>query len=214
MLVAASLVALGTVTGCAGSATESPGQTTSAANPESSLASDQVSGSAADVAFAQSMIPHHQQAIEMADLALAPEAGASPQVVELAEQIKAAQDPEIQQMTQWLQQWGEPTAMPGTDNADGMAGMDHSGHDMGGITMSGMMTPEQMDQLAASTGSEFDQMWLNMMIEHHEGAIEMSEQVAGVTSNPEVAELASAIIVAQQEEITTMTQMLEAAGND
>ena len=78
-------------------------------------------GSATDVAFAQSMIPHHQQAVEMADLALSGGSGASDQVRRLARQIKAAQDPEMQQMTKWLQGWGAPTAMPGTtDGSEAM----------------------------------------------------------------------------------------------
>ncbi len=171
-----------------------------------------MTGSATDVAFAQSMIPHHQQAVEMADLALAPQADASPQVKQLAEQIKAAQDPEIQQMTGWLQGWGAPTAMPGASSAPGMQGMDHSGHDMGGMSVSGMMTDEQMQALRAASGQEFDDMWLQMMIEHHQGAIAMAEQVKGAAGDPQVAALADQIIAAQQQEIATMQESLAAGG--
>lgn len=171
-----------------------------------------MTGSATDVAFAQSMIPHHQQAVEMADLALAPQADASPQVRQLAEQIKAAQDPEIQQMTGWLQGWGAPTAMPGASSAPGMQGMDHSGHDMGGMSVSGMMTDEQMQALRAASGQEFDDMWLQMMIEHHQGAIAMAEQVKGGAGDPQVAALADQIIAAQQQEIATMQESLAAGG--
>lgn len=165
-------------------------------------------GSATDIAFAQSMIPHHQQAVQMADLALSPGSGASAQVRQLAEQIKAAQDPEIQQMTQWLQRWGAPTAMPGTANGNGMAGMDHSGHDMGGMSVSGMMTAGQMRQLQRLSGPQFDQMWASLMIEHHQGAIEMAQQVQASTSDPAVASMAEAIITAQEQEIGRMRGMM------
>jgi len=166
-----------------------------------------VAGSATEIAFAQGMIPHHQQAIEMADLALDPRADASPEVTALAEQIKGAQDPEIEQMSQWLQQWGAPSAMPGA--SQGMAGMDHGGHDMGGMTMSGMMTAEQMQQLQQATGTTFDTMWMQMMIEHHEGAIDMAEQVKAGSANPEVTALADAIITGQRSEIATMRGYLD-----
>jgi uncharacterized protein (DUF305 family) len=171
-----------------------------------------MTGSATDVAFAQSMIPHHQQAVEMADLALAPQADASPQVRQLAEQIKAAQDPEIQQMTGWLQGWGAPTAMPGASSAPGMQGMDHSGHDMGGMSVSGMMTDEQMQALREASGQEFDDMWLQMMIEHHQGAIAMAEQVKSSAGDAQVAALADQIINSQQQEIATMQESLATGG--
>lgn len=165
-----------------------------------------MSGTAADVAFAQSMIPHHQQAIEMADLALNPDAQASPQVRKLATAIKGAQDPEIQQMTDWLQQWGAPTTMPGASGD--MAAMDHGGHDMGGMTMSGMMTSEDMAALSQASGTEFDSMWLQMMIAHHEGAVVMAEQVKAQSDNSDVTALADQVITAQKQEIDTMKQLL------
>nr|MCU0299546.1 DUF305 domain-containing protein [Candidatus Nanopelagicales bacterium] len=155
----------------------------------------------------QSMIPHHQQAVEMADRALSADSGASEQVQQLAEQIKAAQDPEIQQMTDWLQSWNAPTAMPGASQGADMQGMDHSGHDMGGITMAGMMTAEQMDELQQASGEQFDEMWLTMMIAHHEGAVAMAEQVRS-SSDPNVSTLADNIISSQQAEIEQMKAML------
>ena len=165
-----------------------------------------MSGTATEVAFAQSMIPHHQQAIEMADLALNPDAQASPQVRKLATAIKNAQDPEIQQMTDWLQQWGAPTTMPGASGD--MAAMDHGGHDMGGMTMSGMMTSEDMPALSRATGTEFDSMWLQMMISHQEGAVVIAEQVKAQSNNPDVTALANQVITAQKQEIDTMKQLL------
>jgi len=162
-------------------------------------------GSTADVSFAQLMIPHHQQAVEMADLALAQ--ASSDQVKQLATQIKSAQDPEIAQMTGWLEEWGEPTAMPGSEDG-GMEGMDHSGMDMGGVSASGMMTAEDMASLGEARGAEFDRMWLSMMIAHHQGAITMAQQVLETTSDSRVKSLADAIIDGQTKEIDTMKQLL------
>jgi uncharacterized protein (DUF305 family) len=153
----------------------------------------------ADVAFAQLMIPHHQQAVEMADLAL--KYATTTQVKELATQIKDAQGPEIEQMTQWLQDWGAPTSMP---SADG----DMGDMDMGGMGAAGMMSEEAMTNLTESRGTEFDQMWLQMMIAHHEGAITMAQQVLDTTSNAEVTALANDVVQSQQGELDTMQQLL------
>jgi len=153
-------------------------------------------GSDADISFAQLMIPHHQQAVEMADLALARQT--SPEVKTLAEQIKGAQDPEISMMSGWLQAWGAPMEM----------GDDHGSHEMGGMTMSGMMTDEDMQALNDATGADFDQMWLQMMIAHHQGAISMADQVKAESSNADVTALADAVIAGQTTEIDTMKQLL------
>lgn len=149
-----------------------------------------------DISFAQLMIPHHQQAVEMADLALS--RTTSPEVQQLAEQIKAAQGPEIEMMSMWLQGWGAPMEM----------GEDHSGHDMGDMEMSGMMSTDDMQSLADAQGADFDRMWLEMMIAHHQGAMSMAEQVKGASSNPDVTKLASAVMTEQQAEIDTMENLL------
>lgn len=149
----------------------------------------------AEIEFAQGMIAHHEQAIEMAEMALDPAMGASPAVVDLATRIQAAQDPEIDLMTGWLTAAGQPIAMDTSD-----------GHDMS--DMEGMMSAEQMDALGAATGTEFDRLWLEMMIEHHQGAISQSEAVQASGSNPDVLALAAAIITAQQAEIAEMQALL------
>lgn len=149
----------------------------------------------ADVLFAQSMIPHHEQAVEMAEIALDPTVGASPEIVDLATRIQGAQDPEIQTMTAWLEEWGEPTQMDLSE-----------GHDMSG--MEGMMSAEEMDALAAASSTEFDQLWAEMMIAHHEGAISMAEDVQEDGVNPEVNALAGEIIEAQSSEIDELRQLL------
>lgn len=162
---------------------------TGGSNPEGAL-------NAADIEFAQGMIAHHEQAIEMAEIALDPTAGASPEVLDLATRIKGAQDPEVELMTGWLTAAGQPVTMDMSD-----------GHDMS--SMDGMMTAEQMDSLGTMTGTEFDTMWLEMMIAHHEGAITQSETVKAKGSNAEVLALADQIITAQQGEIAEMQALLE-----
>ena len=151
---------------------------------------------AADIAFAQGMIAHHQQAIEMAEIALDPNVGAGPEVIDLATRIKGAQGPEVELMTGWLTTAGEPVVMDSTD-----------GHDMS--SMDGMMTAEQMDAMAAMNGAEFDQTWLEMMIAHHQGAITQSEAVKADGSNADVLALADRIITAQQGEIAEMQALLD-----
>lgn len=150
----------------------------------------------ADVEFAQGMIAHHEQAIEMAEIALDPSVGASPEVLDLATRIKGGQDPEVELMTAWLTAAGEPVVMDTSE-----------GHDMS--SMDGMMTAEQMDAMAAMTGTGFDTMWLEMMIAHHEGAISQSQTVKANGSNADVMTLADEIIGAQQAEITEMQALLQ-----
>ena len=148
----------------------------------------------ADVMFAQMMIPHHEQAIEMSDLVLAKD-GVDPEVMELAEQIEAAQGPEIEQMQTWLDEWGAPSMM----DADDMAGM-------GG--MDGMLTEEQLDELAAADGATGSALFLEGMIEHHEGAIDMAEQHQEDGENEEALELSASIIETQTAEIERMRELL------
>lgn len=149
-----------------------------------------------DIEFAQGMIAHHEQAIEMAEIALDPSHGASAEVLDLATRIKAGQDPEVELMTGWLTVAGAPMMMDSSD-----------GHDMS--SMEGMMSAEQMDSMSAMNGADFDRMWLEMMIEHHRGAISQSETVKTDGSNPDVLALADQIITAQQAEIAEMEALLE-----
>ena len=166
------------------------------AAPDSSGSAASVELNAADIEFAQGMISHHEQAIEMAEIALDPKVGAGPAVIDLATRIKGAQDPEVTLMTGWLTAAGQPVAMDAT-----------AGHDMS--SMDGMMTADQMDALAAMTGAAFDQVWLRMMIAHHEGAVSQSQTVKANGSNADVLALADTIIKAQQAEITEMQALLQ-----
>ena len=148
----------------------------------------------ADVMFSQMMIPHHEQAIELSDLALNPAAGASDTIRELAMQIKNAQDPEITFMKNWLAERKQPLT------AD--EGIDHSS------MMSGMLTLEDLDAVRALTGAEFDQAWVASMIAHHEGAIDMARTVLSDGQDKDIAKLAEEIIAAQSAEISTLRALL------
>jgi len=153
----------------------------------------------ADISFATDMIPHHAQAIEMAGLALKQATDA--QVKTLAAAVKNAQDPEIKRMSGWLTGWGKP--IPNTTmNAD-MAGMD-----MGG----GMMTMQEMTDLSKASGTAFDRMWLQMMINHHRGAVAMAKDEIAKGANTDAKSLARAIAASQSAEISRMTTLLTKLG--
>lgn len=156
---------------------------------------------ATDVAFAQGMIPHHGQAVQMADMAL--ENSTNTEVRSLAEQIKAAQSPEIEQMTTWLTDWGQAVPDPNAMMDDNM---DHSG----GMMMSGMMSAADMARLENATGTDFDRMFLEMMVLHHEGAIEMAQQELADGKYQPTKDLAQAVITGQQAEIEKMNTLIAA----
>ena len=156
----------------------------------------------ADVTFAQQMIPHHEQAIEMAQMAQG--RASSGEVLELAADIEAAQGPEIDTLQSWLEGWGED--VPSGE----MDGMDHGdmGDDSGG-SMSGMMDEDEMNDLMAASGTDWDRMFLEMMIEHHEGAVEMAQVEVDQGESPDAVAMATKIIRDQQSEITQMQQLLQ-----
>jgi uncharacterized protein (DUF305 family) len=149
----------------------------------------------ADISFAQMMVPHHTQAITMAKMA-AMQAG-SPQVKSLATKIEGAQQPEIDQMNDWLTSWGADTST---------SGMDHGSMDMG--SSDGMMSQDDMNKLSNLSGAEFDHEFLTMMIAHHTGAIQMAETELKNGENAEALALATSIQVTQQAEITQMRSLL------
>ncbi|MFG1934186.1 DUF305 domain-containing protein [Mycobacterium sp. NPDC048908] len=146
-----------------------------------------------DVAFATNMIPHHQQAVDLS--ALVPDRTTNGRLVELAKQISAAQQPEIEVMKVLLVQWNE--------NPD--AGSGHGGH---GAAMHGMVDEATMTKLTSSSGAEFDKLWLESMISHHQGAIEMAKAETANGDNVDAKNLAQKIVTAQEAEIGQMKQML------
>lgn len=179
LAVAAALV----LAGCSGPTTSHEDMPGMGASESESVQANQ-----ADVMFAAMMIPHHEQAIEMSDMVLAKD-GIDPEVADLAQRIKAAQGPEIELMQQWLDDWGVDE-MPSS--------MDHGG----------MMGEGDMDALEQADGAEASRLFLEQMIVHHEGAIEMAEDELEGGENPDALELASAIIEAQSTEIEEMQELL------
>jgi len=145
----------------------------------------------ADVMFAQMMIPHHEQAVDMSDMVLS-KSGINPEVQALAKQIKVAQQPEIDMMNAWLEAWGR-VPMP--------EGSHHSSSD-------GMMTEEQMQELDEANSAEGQRLFLEGMIRHHQGAIKMAQAEIAAGENPDAITLAKNIAESQQAEVDTMTELL------
>lgn len=189
--IAAAIALAGCASGSgSGSGSESmPGMThgTSSSAPAASAEYN-----SADVTFAQMMIPHHAQAVEMSDMILAKQGIPAP-VTALATKIKEAQGPEIQTMTGWLKDWKEPTEM-----ATGQAG--HS--------MSGMMDDAAMKELEAAQGTEAAKLFLKRMIAHHEGAIMMANNEVTDGKDPKAVELSKEIVSAQEAEVKEMQDLL------
>ena len=154
----------------------------------------------ADVAFAQGMLPHHRQAVEMSQLAA--DRAADPRVEDLAARIEAAQAPEIETLAGWLEAWGTEES--------GSSGMDHgsTGHGDTG----GMMSTDDMAALADASGAEFDRMFLEMMVEHHTGAIQMAEAEIADGENADAITMAEDIRDTQSAEISEMQQLLADLG--
>ncbi|MCU1566501.1 MAG: hypothetical protein JWQ56_1438 [Pseudarthrobacter sp.] len=147
----------------------------------------------ADIMFAQMMIPHHAQAVEMSDIVLAkPDLPAD--VRALATRLKDGQAPEIETMTGWLRSWNVPT----------MAS-DHSGHGM-----SGMVDAEGLSNLKAAQGTEAARLFMEQMTGHHEGAVEMAKNEIEGGKKPEAIQLARDIVTAQEAEIAEMKKLLAA----
>lgn len=205
-LPALGLAAVITLAGC-GSDTETsaPVGNPSTSAPETAASTTEAGTGAseahndADVMFAQMMIPHHQQAVEMSEIILAKE-DISPEVTELAVKIKQAQAPEIETMTSWLEAWGEPVEPGGR----------MEGHDMGamGGGMEGMMSEDQMVELEAAEGEDAVRMFFESMVEHHNGAVDMAQEEIDNGENPEAIALAEIIVDTQQAEIEEMEELL------
>ncbi|MGW9587337.1 DUF305 domain-containing protein [Microbacterium sp. NPDC055455] len=183
---AITLAALLALAGCTGTAGNGGMDNMPGMGPSASPAADVNN---ADMQFTMMMIPHHEQAVEMADMILAKD-GIDERVITLAEQIKAAQGPEIELMESWVDDWGTPMG--------DMDGMDHGG----------MMSGADMQALEDATGVEASRLFLEQMIVHHEGAIDMAQAEVDNGENADVIALAEDIIASQTAEITTMEDIL------
>jgi len=193
----AMAVALLALTGCGNNDADPQATTQTAPNGDEF--------NTADVTFATDMIQHHAQALQMVDLTM--ERSLDPEVAALTQDIRDAQTPEIEAMTDWLTSWGKPIPETPRDHAnaghDGMGSMD-----MSGDQMPGMMSSDELAELDAASDAAFQDMWLTMMIAHHQGAIEMAktEQTEG-TYQPAI-DLAESIETSQRAEIAHMEQLL------
>lgn len=156
----------------------------------------------ADVDFAVDMIQHHAQALTMVDLTLGRDLDAD--VARLTEEIRAAQAPEIETMTEWLDDWDQPIPATSRDHANA-----HGDGDEMDADMPGMMSAEEMTALEEAPDAEFQNLWLQMMIEHHEGAVNMATEQLDHGENEQAIALAEKIIAAQEKEIDTMQALLE-----
>ena len=182
-ILAASLTLSACSTGSPDTGDDSPGSTS---DPAATF-NDQ------DVSFAQSMVVHHSQAIDMSQMILDKD-GIDPGVTELAQDIKDAQGPEIEQLNGFLEQWGAPSEMEGMD---GMEGVD------------GTMSEQDMSDLEAATGIEASRLFLEQMTVHHEGAVEMAQVEVDEGEDPDAAALAQQIIDDQNAELELMDELLE-----
>ena len=143
--------------------------------------------SPSDINFAEMMIPHHEQAIEMSEIAFLNTT--NPEILKLANEIKDAQAPEIELMKSW----------------SGVKSSTHAGH-----MMDGMLSEDELNELREAKDADFDSLFLKGMIKHHEGAIKMAQDVVA-SENKVVADLAALIIEAQKLEISMMSGMLNPA---
>ncbi|MFL6085417.1 MAG: DUF305 domain-containing protein [Mycobacterium sp.] len=192
--VAVALAALAAalfLSSCSGSSSDSRGDHTKTDEP---VITGQPAGfNADDVAFATNMIPHHQQAVDLS--AMVPDRSTNAELIALAQQISSAQQPEINVMKVFLVQWKE--------NPDTNSG--HGGH---GSPMQGMVDEATMTKLESLNGAEFDKLWLESMISHHQGAIEMAKAEVANGDNVDAKALAKNIVTTQEPEIGQMKQML------
>ena len=164
----------------------------------------------ADVTFASDMITHHAQALSMVDLTL--DRPLDPEVQALAEDIRETQGPEIETMADWLTEWGEDVPETMRDHVNGGHDMDDMSDnldDMGHDDMPGMMSADDIDELESSADAEFQDMWLEMMIEHHEGAVDLAQTEQAEGRFKDAVDLAGQVITTQTAEIDTMKELLD-----
>ncbi|WP_436500286.1 DUF305 domain-containing protein [Actinokineospora sp. HUAS TT18] len=170
-----------------------PGESNKTLSPDEAVSAiPEYKPNDADITYVRDMIVHHQQAIEMT--ALVPERGKDEQVKGLASRISDAQQPEIEAMNRWLSTNFQPPVEPGHGHAP--------------ADMPGMATPEQLAALKQASGAEFDRLFLQLMIKHHEGAIAMANKVRQGGQDVKVQEMADHVVAEQSDEIRRMQGML------
>ena len=175
--------------GSSGGSSSMPGMDHSTMGSSAAPAPAAADRNGSDTMFVQGMIPHHAQAVEMSDIILKKQ-GIDASITALATKIKAAQAPEIEKMTGWLEDWKEPTQAPG------------------GHSMAGMMSGEDLSKLDAAQGTDAAKLFLSQMIAHHEGAVEMANAEVRSGKNAEAIQLAKDIAASQADEIQEMKDLL------
>ncbi|MDP9736108.1 DUF305 domain-containing protein [Curtobacterium sp. 260] len=193
LAIAAALTLGLTLASCSAGSSSSDADSSSSSSSTSTASASASAHSDQDVMFAQMMLPHHKQAVEMSDMLLAKGSGVDTGVTDLAKQIKAEQSPEIKQLTSWLKSWGEPTE-------SGHLGMGHS--------MSGMMSDSDMSDLDKSSAKNAGQLYLEQLVQHHEGAVDMAKTEVTKGANIDAVRMAKSIVSGQTEQITQMKDML------
>ncbi|WP_259346280.1 DUF305 domain-containing protein [Curtobacterium sp. ME26] len=186
LAVAAALTLGLTLAGC------SAGNSSSHADAASSTSAASAHNDQ-DVMYAQMMLPHHKQAVEMSDMLLAKGSGVDTGVTDLAKQIKAEQSPEINQLTSWLKGWDEPTESK-------HSGMGHS--------MSGMMSDSDINDLDQASAKDAAKLYLEQMVQHHKGAVDMAKTEVDKGKNTDAVAMAKSIVSSQTEQITQMQDKL------
>ena len=165
-----------------------------------------------DVLFMQHMVVHHGQAVEMVELLRAK--GADPKVKLMGERIALSQEAEIELMRNWLADRGQAQAMEMHASHAGMSHAGHAGHSMpasGTPIMPGMLSPAQMQTLAAASGTDFDRLFLQGMIQHHQGALDMVDDLLAqpdAAQDPMLSDFASSVVADQSAEILRMQSLL------
>ncbi len=188
VIAAAAMLTLSSCSSMAGM----PGMDHGAAPSASPTADAAATYNDPDVIFAQGMLPHHEQAVEMSEVILA-KPDIDPRVTDLATAIKAAQEPEIAQLQRWLTAWG----------AEDIGSMDHGAHGM-----TGLMSEEDMAALEEATGVTASTLFLEQMIAHHQGAVDMAQTEVEEGENPDAITMAEEIVRSQTDEITVMQDIL------
>ena len=181
------------VTACGSDEPEQHQQTHTAANGDTF--------NDADVTFATDMIQHHAQALKMVDMTMGRDV--DPEVAQLAEEIRTAQVAEVETMVDWLTAWEKPVPETVQDHANA-----HGDGELEMDEMPGMLTGEQLDELEAARGAEFRRMWLEMMVEHHQGAVEMATTEASDGEFDDAVAMARSVQSSQQDEIDRMEKLL------
>lgn len=192
-----------------------PGQPTRTVTAQQATDLARTTFTQADVRFMQHMIVHHAQAVEM--VALLETRGHSPQVKALGRRIAIGQASEMELMTGWLQARGQPVEAHDLHSDHGAHGGDHSGH--AGHTaapsetplMPGMLSPAQMARLAAASGPEFDRLFLEGMIQHHQGALDMVDALLALPDAAEdtlMSDFITSVVADQSSEILRMRSLL------